>query len=131
MKPRDFCGFIPYRLEIKAFPEFYHFPLNVLFVGFTIKDGRKISGSALYEPEFHTYRKENDLSLMRYRNVYGGDCYLILAYDEKNKQYIGRKYINGKLVSHTDGIDNWDLFFTHLTMLGLVTGERCIFEEIN
>lgn len=131
MKRGTFFGFIPHRLEMKEFPEFYHFPFNVLFVSHTIKDGQKVSGSALYEPEFHTYRKEENLSLMRYRNVYGGECYLMIAYDEKNKQYHGQKYVNGEVVGSADGGDNWQLFFTHLTMLGLATNERCKFEEEN
>jgi hypothetical protein len=38
----------------------------------TIKDGKNITGTALYEPDFHTYRKEGDLSLMIYHNIYGG-----------------------------------------------------------
>lgn len=131
MKRRAFLGFIPHRLEIKGLPDFYHFPFNVLFVSNTVKDGKHISGSALYEPDFHTYQKVEDLSLMRYHNIYGGDCYLMIGYDEKKKQYFGQKYINGKLVSYTDGGDNWQLFFAHLTMPGLAAGERCKFEIEN
>ena len=131
MKRGTFLGFIPHRLEIAWRPEWNNFPFNVLFVSQTIKDGQKVSGSALYEPEFHTYRKEENLSLMRYRNVYGGECYLMIAYDEKNKQYHGQKYVNGEVVGFADGGDNWQLFFTHLTMLGLASNERCKFEEEN
>jgi hypothetical protein len=28
----------------------------------------------------------------------------------------------------TDGADDWDLFFIHLTLSGLANGERCKFE---
>jgi len=125
----SFFGFIPHRLEIAWRPELNNFPFNVLFTSQAIEDGQKVSGSALYEPEFHTYRKEENVSLMRYRNIYGGQCYLMIAYDEKNKQYYGQKYVNDEMVGSVDGVDNWQLFFTYLAMLGLATNERCEFEE--
>ena len=131
MRRRGFVAFIPHRLEMKEFPEFYYFPFNVLFVSHTIRDGQNVTGSALYEPDFHTYRKDGNLSLMRYHNIYGGECYLMIAYDEKNKQYSGEKFVNGKLFSSTDGGDDWQQFFTHLTMLGLATNEKCKFEIEN
>ncbi len=128
MKRGTFFGFIPHRLAIAWQPEWNNFPFNVLFMSQTIKDGKNVTGTALYEPDFHTYRKEGDLSLMRYHNIYGGECYLMIGYDEKKKQYLGQKYVNGELVGSTDGGDNWQLFFTHLTMLGLAPGEKCKFE---
>jgi hypothetical protein len=132
MKRGTFFGFIPYRLEIAWQPEWHNFPFNVLFVSQTVRDGKLVTGTALYEPDFYTYRKEGDLSLMRYHNIYGGDCYLTMGYDEKKKRYFGQKYVNGELVGDTDG-DDWRLFFTHLTMLGLTAGEKCKFEteELN
>lgn len=128
MKRGTFFGFIPHRLEIAWRPEWSNFPFNVLFMSHTIKDGQNVTGSALYEPDFHTYRKEGDLSLMRYHNIYGGECYLMIAYDEKNKRYRGEKFVNGESVGSADGGDNWQLFFTHLTMLGLAANEKCKFE---
>jgi len=125
-----FYGFVPRRLNMEEFPEFINFPFNVLFQSRKTKDGELISGTALYEPDFHTYKKEGHLSLMRYHNIYGGDCYLVIAYDEKNKAYRGNKYINDKLVGSADGSDNWEMFFTHLTMIGVVNGERCKFDTV-
>lgn len=127
MERGTFFGFVPHRLEIKGFPQFDPFPFNVLFMSHSVKDGKQISGSALYEPDFHTFRKEGHLSLMRYHNVYGGDCYLLIAYDEKNKSYRGEKFVNGKSVGSADGGDDWHKFFIHLTMLGLAGGEKCEF----
>ena len=123
-----FCGFVPCRLEIAEKPQFNNFPLNVLFVSYTVKDGQRISGTALYEPEFSTYQKDGHLNYMKYRNVYGGDCYLIISYNEEKKLYCGEKFMNGKLVGCADGGNNWNMFFTHLTMLGLANGERCKFD---
>lgn len=122
-------GFIPHRLELKEFPQFYHFPFNVLFMSTSVKDGKQITGSALYEPDFHAYRKDGHLSAMRYHNIYGGDCHLIIAYDEESKQYRGEKFVNGKSVGSAYGADDWKTFFVHLTMLGLADGERCKFDR--
>jgi len=55
----------------------------------------------------------------------------MISYDEKNKQYRGEKFVNGKLAVSADGGDDWDLFFTHLTMPGLATGEKCKFEVVD
>lgn len=129
IKRGTFFGFIPHRLEIAWNPELNNFPFNVLFMSHTVKDGKRISGSAVYEPEFHTYKKDSHLSFMRYRNAHGGECYLTIAYDEENRKYRGEKFVNGKLVGSADGGDNWEQFFIHLTLLGVVNGERCKFEE--
>ena len=124
-------AFIPYRLAVANKPEYSHFPLNVLFMSCRNTDGRLQSGTALYEPDFNTYRKEGHLSSMRYHNVYGGECYLGIDYDEKDRRHRGEKFVNGKLVGSADGDNNWELFFTHLTLLGLATGERCKFEYVD
>lgn len=122
-----FLGFIPHRLEIPRRPELSAFPLNVLFTSRKIENGAEISGSALYEPDFDTYRKDGDVSSMRYRNLYGTTSHLVIAYDEKNKRYRGEKFVNGKLVVLAEGGDDWQRFFTQLTLPGLANGERCKF----
>ena len=121
-------AFIPQRLEVADKPEYSLFPINVLFVSYRNMDGRFQAGSALYEPDLHTCRKEEHLSSMRYHKIFGGECYLEIDYDGKNRRYRGEKFVNGKSVGCTYGVDNWQLFFTHFTMLGLVDGERCRFE---
>lgn len=126
-----FTAFVPHRLEFSWKPEWNAFPFNVLFVSHTVKDGQKVTGSALYEPEFHMYKKEGQLSTMRYRNIYGNDCFIMISFDEEKKVYCGEKFINGKCVTITDGGDDWQLLFTHLTMTGLSAGERCLLEPTN
>jgi hypothetical protein len=128
--PKTPTGFVPNRLAVEDKPEYSHFPVNVLFASFRKTDGRLQAGSALYEPDFQTYRKEGDLSSMRYHNVYGGEWYLRIDYGEKDRRYHGEKFVDGKSVATTDGGDNWELFFTHFTMLGLAAGEKCKFEYI-
>jgi hypothetical protein len=122
--------FIPKRLEVTEKTEMSRFPANVLFVGFRKADGRLQAGSALYEPDFGTYNSEPGLCSMRYHNIYGGECYLVVSYHEENRLYRGEKFVNGKPVSVTTGTDNWLSFFGHLTMLGLVDGEKCKFEYV-
>ncbi|MCX6745328.1 MAG: hypothetical protein NTX82_07465 [Candidatus Parcubacteria bacterium] len=130
MERGTFFGFIPQRLEIKELPQFYHFPFNVLFASTCIKDGKQVSGSAVYEPDFYTYKKDGHLSCMRYHNIYGGDCHLMIAYDEENKKYLGEKFVNGEKVGSADGGPDWHLFFVHLTLLGLASGEKCKFQDV-
>lgn len=119
-------GFAPRRLEITWKPEWYNFPFNVMFASQTVQGGKTIVKIALYEPDFHTYKKEGDSSSMRYHNIYGGDCYLIIRYNEKNKQHIGEKYINGELIVSAYGHNNWQSFFFHLTLLGVAANEKHI-----
>jgi hypothetical protein len=123
-------GFIPKRLKVADKPEYSHFPFNVLFVSYRNQDGRLQAGSALYEPDFQTYRKEGHLSSMRYDNTYGAECHLVIDYDEKTSRYRGEKFVNRKAVGSAYGGDNWQLFFTHFTMLGLADGEKCKFEFV-
>ena len=123
-------AFIPQRLEVPKKPEYSHFPRNVLFASYRNADGRLQAGTALYEPDLHTYRKQGYLNSMRYRNVYGDECHLEIYYDEKNSRYRGGKFMNGKSVGCAYGGENWRLFFTHFTMLGLADGEKCRFEDV-
>ena len=85
--------------------------------------------STTYEPEFWTYKKENNLSSMRYHNVYGGDAHLMIVYDEKSEEYMGEKFVEGKSVGSAYGKADWKMFFVHLTALGLSEGEQCKFED--
>ena len=128
--PKTRTAFVPHRLVVANKPEYSHFPRNVLFVGYRNQDGRLQAGSARYEPNLDTYRKEGHSGSMRYENVYGGDCFLRIDYDEQGKRYRGEKFVNGKSVGRAYGGDNWQLFFTHFTMLGLAEGERCKFEDV-
>jgi hypothetical protein len=123
-------GFIPKRLKVADKPEYSHFPTNVLFASLRSMNGRLQAGTALYEPDFSTLQKESSLSSMRYRNIHGGECYLRIDYDEKEKRYRGEKFINGQSAGAAFGRDNWQLFFTHFTMLGLADGEKCKFEDV-
>jgi hypothetical protein len=121
-----FFGFIPRRLEISWEPGFYNFPFNVMFAGQTVKGGKLVTRIALYEPDFHTYRKEENLSVMKYHNIYGGNCYLTISYNEQEKQYCGEKYVNGKLIGSTSVKNSWELFFSHFGILGLAPNEKSI-----
>jgi hypothetical protein len=129
MEHGTFFGFVPHRLEIKGFPKYNHFPLNVLFMSQAIKDGKQVRGIAVYEPEFHTYKKDGPYICMRYHNIYGGDCHLMIGYDEKNERYIGEKFVNGKMVGMAECDSDWHKFFAHLTIIGLAKGERCMFKD--
>ncbi len=123
-------GFVPYRLEIAGRPELNNFPLNVLFADFTLQNGERLFGSALYEPDLESFKKDGNEFTMKYRNKYGGDCWLCIAYDELKKSYRGEKFVNGKSTGSAYGI-KWQGFFAHFTILGLAAGERCEFIKFN
>ncbi len=121
-------GFVPHRLEMEERLELNIFPFNVLFAQHGTKDGKRVYGSAVYEPDIQSYRSEGELRSMRYLNGYGGNSMLIISYDTKKAEYHGEKFVNGKSVGMAYGGNNWNLFFAHFTALGLANGERCKFE---
>ncbi|OGM89729.1 hypothetical protein A2108_01275 [Candidatus Wolfebacteria bacterium GWA1_42_9] len=125
----SFCSFVPQKLEVKHRPELSVFPLNVLFVSFTSKNGLRIMGSATYEPDLASFKKEGGKSTMEYHNIYGGDNRILLIHNGEQWSYSGEKFVKGKLVGTAYGAE-WDMFFVHLTMMGLSAGERCMFEEM-
>ena len=129
MKNHDFIGFVPYPLEIKERPELDVFPLNVLFGKFGTRNGKNVFGTALYKPNLESFKREENKCSMKYHNAYGGDCWLLVTYDLAKKSYRGEKFINGKSVGISDGLE-WKMFFVHFGILGLTNGEKCEFEYI-
>ncbi|KKR58926.1 MAG: hypothetical protein UT97_C0020G0017 [Parcubacteria group bacterium GW2011_GWC2_40_31] len=127
LKHGTFFGFVPHRLEIKEAPEFNDFPFNVLFSSFGMKDGARVRGSAVYNPDFSTFKKDGDKYSMQYRNGYEGDSWLRIDYDLEKKSWVGEKFVNGESAGMAFGSE-WHMFFVHFTMLGLKNGERCMFE---
>jgi len=85
LKRGTFFGFVPHRLEIKEAPELNDFPFNVLFSSFGMKDGARVMGSAVYNPDFSTFKKDGDKYSMQYRNGYEGDNWLRIDYDLEKK----------------------------------------------
>jgi len=122
------CAFIPHNLNIEEKPELSDFPFNVLFVSYKRVNGIDISGTALYEPELFSYRKEEDKKILDYRNIYDPENMLTISkYEDK---WEGIKTINDKRVLFAWGL-NWQQFFVQLTLLGLSNGEKCKFERLN
>ncbi len=119
------CGFVPHRLEIKERPELNNFSFNILFMKWKVENGKTISGTALYQPDFSTFKEEKGKQSMLYKNSYGGSGRVKIVYC--NGKWSGNKFVNGKCVGSADGSE-WHGFFIHLTMLGLSNGERCEFE---
>jgi len=122
-------AFIPKRLEVEGRPELENFPFNVMFQSFTEKKDKLISGTALYEPDIESYEIEDKEIQMTYRNKFCHNQFLIIVYNEDKKSYKGYKYI-GKDRSYAVG-ENWQQFFIHFTMIGLLFGEACEFKEVS
>ncbi|MBU3922683.1 hypothetical protein KJ684_00390 [Patescibacteria group bacterium] len=123
-------GFVPKTLEIKERPELNVFPFNVLFMNFKQENGKRISGTAIYEPDLASFQKDTDKWSMCYYNVYSRKDWLLIEYDIVKKSYFGEKFVNGKSVGMADG-SKWNGFFMHFTALGLSNGEQCKFETVD
>ena len=123
-------SFVPHKLEISGKPEFDFFPLNVLFVSFVFKEGRRSIGSAMYEPDFDSFSEKGNKYSMKYNNVYGKNCWLLITYNKKEKTYHGDKFVNGCWSGGACGIE-WNMFFMHFTVLGLIKDEKCKIEKLN
>jgi len=123
-------GFIPHQLNIDAEPKLSVFPYNVMFMSFAIKDGQKVSGTALYFPDLSTFVEKGAESKMIYKNRYGNNSFLIIKHNNESGDYEGEKFVNGERIALTMG-RNWKQFFIHLTILGLYKGERCEFSKVD
>src|ERR1051325_7376104 len=104
--------FILRELEIEGRPELSKFPLNVLFADYTIRDGVRTMGSALYEPDLSSLGRSGSKYFLLYNNKYGGDCHLRITYDTEKEAWEGEKIIDRELAWTSHGRD-WQLFFEH------------------
>ena len=138
MDINNFVGFIPFRLIVEDKPEFKFFPANILFAKTTNINGKNVSGSALYEPDLDSFSVKDKVLSMTYHNKYGGNSHVIISVAEgKNTfNYTGEKFVNNESVGSADGPISsfedergWQMFFTHLTLLQLVNGEKCMFDN--
>jgi hypothetical protein len=125
-----FC-FVPRRLEINEFPKFNNFPFNIMFMSSANIDGIDTSGTAIYYPDFSTFKEQEDSQFMIYYNQYDDskDWKVVIVYDKKNKLWKGLKYNKDEYKGEGGGSD-WKMFFVHLTALGVIKGERVKFDEI-
>jgi len=121
--------FIPQSLVVKSRPELENFPLNIVFSSFTFKDGKQVTGDALYDPDLSTFKQEKNIQSMEYKNKYGGNSLLRINYKIKEGSWSGEKFINGKSILIAYGKD-WKSFFVHLTMNGLTKGESCSYSDM-
>ena len=128
-------AYCPRHLSVERRDELWVFPLNILFSKFRNEsDGSLTMGSAVYEPDLSTLRQNGPVWSMSYRNLYGGDSYVVITLNTVELSYRGEKFVNGVSVGFAvgavknDADKGWQVFFFHLTMLGLTNGEQCKFE---
>jgi hypothetical protein len=96
-------GYVPHPLSIPGRHELDVFSLNVLFTRYKVKDDKTIIGSTLYEPDLDFYTKENSIATLEYHNKYGGNSWLTIRYDESEKSYHGKKFVEGVMVGEAFG----------------------------
>lgn len=134
-KFRGFVGFIPKPLELVAKPELSIFPLNVLIGRYTVREGKQVLGSVLYEPDLSSLILDSEGSLvLTYRSRYDFRYFLKLSLDKTFKCRKCEKYKETELLGTTHGTidwqkqnESWYNFFRHVAILGLDNGEKCSF----
>lgn len=126
--PSEFM-FIPKELDIEGRPELRKLPKNVLFAKVGTNAGVPVLGSAVYEPDLSSLDFGGSRCCLTYKNKHGGDAWVRITYDTDRQTWQGEKSVEGKAVGMAFGVD-WKGFFTQLTLLGLATGEACIFDRI-
>lgn len=113
--------FIPHRLEIPDRPELNNFPFNILFGTVTLADNNvQRQETALYEPDFSTFTQDGVEQKMKYYNVSNPErrFWAEIVYDTNKQSYVGTKYRGDKSIGMAEG-PKWDMFFVHLTLLGV------------
>jgi hypothetical protein len=120
--------FVPFKLELEGRPDLEVFPHNILFAQIGSRSGERVVGSALYEPDLSSLEDKESLRHMTYKNMYGGDSSVRITYNSETRAWQGSKTVNGKFAGMATG-GTWQMFFTHLTRLGLTAGEPCIFRD--
>lgn len=136
-KLRGFVGFIPKPLGLIDKPELSVFPLNVLIGRYTIRKGKQVLGSVLYEPDLSSLVLDNESNLILiYRSRYDSRYFLKLSIDKTYKKRTCEKYKETELLGTSHGIidwekqdESWNNFFRHVAFLGLDNGERCNFSQ--
>lgn len=118
--------YVPHRLEIPDRPELNNFPFNIVFSTICIADNDKETiETSTYNPELETFVEEGIEQKMRYYNNLDDTkrfC-IEITYNTSNKSYVGIKYNKDKNIGMAEG-SRWDMFFVHLTALGVASGQN-------
>lgn len=135
-KISGFVGFLPKPLRLENKPELSVFPFNVLIGRYTIRDGKQILGSALYEPDLSSLKMDESRNLILvYKNRYDSRYKLKIFLDKSLKIRICEKYRENELIATANGIldwektdESWKKFFMQVALIGLDNGETCRFD---
>ncbi len=115
--------FVPQRLEIPNRPELNNFPLNILFSTLCVADnGTQGMETSTYVPDISTFIEEGEEQKMRYYNCLNKEFWVEIAYNTSDQSYVGTKYNRDKSIGMASG-PKWDMFFVHLTMMGVASGQ--------
>ena len=133
-----FIAYIPQRLEIKDRPELSLFSLNFLMARYTVRGGKTVMGTALYEPDLSSFKiaASPKRLMMNYYNKHDRRARLLMKIDIENKKRECIKYFSGKETGTAfgplfdNGGDAWKLFFMQVGFLGFKEGERCEFTDM-
>lgn len=113
--------FVPKRLEIEGRPELNNFSLNIMFMSVCkADDNHQTILTVIYLPDFATYRENDKEQRMKYFNSLDKSrkFWLEIIYSKEKRSYTGNKFCGKKFIGGADGKE-WDIFFVHLTLLGV------------
>ncbi len=126
---RPIIGSVPFPLEMKNFPDYDNFPYNLLYMSYANIDGQDQSGTAVYYPDFSTFKKTETEHKMTYYNQYNRDWHVEIVYDPTKVSWEGTKYHQDDYKGQGGGTE-WKMAMVHMTMVGLVEGESCMFKVL-
>jgi hypothetical protein len=137
-KLRGFVGFIPKALKLEAKPELAVFPLNILIGRYTVRDGKHVLGTALYEPDLSSLAiDEYENLILNYNNRYDRRYFLKIIIEKGYNSRRCEKYREAENIGTAYGKldwenkdESWNNFFQQVAFLGLDNGERCHFSDV-
>ena len=113
--------FVPKRLEIEGRPELNNFSLNIMFMSICkADDNHQTELTVIYLPDFATYQENDKEQKMKYFNSLDKSrkFWLEIIYSKEKGSYTGNKFYEKKILGSAYG-KKWDMFFVHLTLLGV------------
>jgi len=113
--------FVPKRLQIPNHSELSNFPINIVFsTQCVVSNNACVTESAEYVPDFSSFIEKRAIQKMKYYNYLSSKrrYWVEIVYNTAHQSYTGTKYCDDQNIGMAFG-KNWDMFFTHLTMLGV------------
>ncbi|MEA1936527.1 MAG: hypothetical protein U9N04_00215, partial [Patescibacteria group bacterium] len=126
--------YIPMKIKNSS-PENELMARNILFGRYTTRNNKPVTAHALYNPESSSLEIEDKVVCvsMNYYNELDKRAKIVLKCflsSDGTKKYEATKYFENKKIGIAKGGDDWNRFFTQVSFLNFVEGEKVRFKEI-